>query len=202
MSPEARKPERCACAACAAGRECATSLDDVDSALLVPDPAQQFIARALEVLATGVPSQAIGWFPVTGLGEDAAGALTKLTRPLPADPELARKEYVLRYHRDDPFAPVRYLDSRRPMVTMADIGGREGLLETPYGSELLPEFGVEWETTMYLRDGGRMLGVIRLSRAAQDGEFSRSELDFLDRTHPSLERAYNSALAIKARLAQ
>jgi hypothetical protein len=199
MSLMARQTE-CSCPGCAEGRECVAGLDDVESELIVADPAQQFIARALEVLATGVPSQAIGWYPVSGFGEDAAGALIKVTRPLSADPEVARKEYVLRYHHDDPFAPVRHLDSRRPVLTMPDIGGREGLLRTAYGSELLPEFGVQWETTMYVRDGGQMLGCIRLSRAAEDGEFRRSELDFLERTQPSLERGYNSALAIKARL--
>jgi hypothetical protein len=199
MSRMARQTE-CSCPGCAEGRECVAGLDDAESGLIVADPAQQFIARALEVLASGAPSQSITWCPVDRLGGNAAGALIKLSRPVPGDPEVARKEYVLRYHREDPFAPMRHLDSRRPVLTMADIGGREGLLDTAYGSELLPEFGVEWETTMYLRDGGQMLGFVRLSRAAQDGEFRRSELDFLERTQPSLERAYNSALAIKTRL--
>jgi hypothetical protein len=201
MSLMARQTQ-CSCPACAEGRECCASLDEAESALLLADPAQQFIARALDVIATGVPSQCVSWCPVTRAGEPAAGTLAKVGRTVATDLELARKEYVLRYHRDDPFAPERYLDSRRPVLEMADIGGRRGLLDTAYGREFLPEFGVEWETTMYLRDGGRMLGFIRLSRATQDGDFRRSELDFLERTQPALESAYNSALAIKTRLEQ
>jgi hypothetical protein len=197
MSAESPRDPCGVCPACVAGQECAVGLDDVQSAAFVPDPAQQIIARALDVIESGVPSQAIGWYPVTGFGENVSGALIKVNRPLPVDPEVARREYVLRYHRDDPFAPARHVDSRKPILAMADIGGREGLLSTEYGSELLPEYRVEWETTMYLRDGGRMLGALRLGRSAQDGEFRPSELDFLKRTQPLLERAYVSALERK-----
>jgi hypothetical protein len=199
MSTEARQDGPCKCPACVAGEKCAVGLDNAESALFVPDPAQQFIARALKVISSGVPSQAIGWYPVTRFGEDSAGAVIALGRPTPVDPALARREYVLRYHRDDPFAPAHHLDSRRPLVTMADIGGPEGLRATEYGRELLPEYRVEWELAMYLRDGGQMLGALRLSRAAEDGEFQSSELDFLERTLPSLEHGYNSALALKSR---
>jgi hypothetical protein len=202
MSAE-RPPQPCGlCPACAAGEECAAQLGHVGSPGLVSDVAQQFIARALEVVASGVPCQAIGWYPVGPHGEDSAGALIKLYRPLTADPEIARREYVLRYHRDDPFAPARHLDSRRPIVAMADIGGREGLLSTEYGSEFLPEFRAEWETSMYLRDGGRMLGFIKLARATEDGEFQAAELDFLERTHAALEHGYNSSLSVRDRRSQ
>jgi hypothetical protein len=191
---EARRPDHCNCAACRAGRECSAGLERITSPLGIGDPGRQVMGRALEVISSAVPCQALGWYPVTAKGEHAAGALIRLNRPVAVDAEQARREYVQRYHRDDPFAPRHVLDSPRPLLTMDDIGGTQGLMSTEYGRELLPECGVQWELAMYLRDGGLMLGAIRLSRTAQDGEFQTSEVAFLERTQSALELSYNSAL--------
>jgi DNA-binding CsgD family transcriptional regulator len=106
----------------------------------------------------------------------------------------------LHVSREDPFAPRHLLDSRRPLLTMADIGGRKGLLSTPYGAELLPEFGVAYETVLYVRDGGRMLGCIRIGRTEEEGELSDLTVDFLMRAHLLLEPAYCEALVPLPRL--
>lgn len=160
------------------------------------------MARGLEVIAGAVPAQAVGWYPVTPRGEEAAGALITLSRSLPVDPERARREYVQRYRRDDPFAPRHLLDSHRPLLTMADIGGRKGLLSTLYGAELLPEYGVGFEAALYLRDGGRMLGAVRIARRLEDGDFTARELDFLHRAHLFLESSYGASLEPVPRLLQ
>jgi len=152
------------------------------------------MARGLAVIASGLEAQAVGWYPVSPRGPDQPGALRISNRPSLADPEQARREYVARYHRDDPFAPRRFLDSRRTLLTMADIGGRHGLLSTRYGSELLPEYGVEYEAALYMRDAGRMLGAIRIGRTAEDGDLDDRDLDFLRRAHLLLERSYVDAL--------
>jgi hypothetical protein len=113
---------------------------------------------------------------------------------MPVPLEVARREYVCRYHADNPFAPSHLLDSRRPLVTMADVGGTEGLHDNPYGGEYLPEFGIAYETAIYIRDGTRILGAVDLARTADEGDFTENEIDFLQRTHVMLEGAYVTAL--------
>lgn len=153
------------------------------------------MARGVRMIASGVPAQAVGWYPVSSRGQDQPGSLIAISRPLPADPEEARREYVLRYHRDDPFAPHHFLRDRRSMQTMSEIGGRRGLLSTSYGSELLPEYRVEHEVALYIRDNGRMLGALRIGRTGEDGDLDDDELEFLRCAQQFLEASYVTALA-------
>jgi hypothetical protein len=192
---EPRRQGPCGCPACRAGRECCAWIDEVEVGLSIEDPARRLMARALGILASAVPCQALAWCPVEQRGRPTAGSLVKLDSPVPVSAERARREYVLRYQEDDPFAPSRMLDSPRSLLTMDDIGGREGLLSTEYGREFLPEYRVLWETTMYLRDCGQMIGFVRLSRTAADGEFKPDELEFLRRSHDHLEHSYTAASA-------
>jgi hypothetical protein len=153
------------------------------------------MATAIDVVARRVPSGAVGWFPADPHGRPAAGSILRVSGlPMPVPVEVARREYVCRYHAENPFAPSRLLDSRRPLVTMADVGGSEGLRRNPYGSEYLPEFGIEYKTAIYIRDGTRILGAVDLSRTPEEGDFTDDEIDFLRRTHVMLEGAYVTAL--------
>lgn len=152
------------------------------------------IAEGLETIASAVPAGAVGWYPVSSRGEDAPGAVIATSQPLPGNPETARLEYLTDYHRSDPFAPRRFLDSSIRVVTMSDIGGRDGLLATRYGSELLPEFGIEHEAALYVRNGDRILGAVRVGRSAEQGDVEGRELAFLRRVQRLLEAAYVLAL--------
>jgi hypothetical protein len=152
------------------------------------------MARGLHIIASGVSGQSLAWCPVTPRGEDAPGALIALTRPICVDPQQARRDYLERYRQEDPFAPHRVLDTRRPLLTMSDIGGPQGLASTLYGSEFLPEFRVAYETALYIRDGDTMLGSIRVARTAEDGPFTVRDNDFLMRAQLLLESSYCRAL--------
>jgi DNA-binding CsgD family transcriptional regulator len=176
------------------------ALDRAESSLHSNDRERAVMARGLHVIASGIGAGGIGWYPVTPRGDEAPGALLTNQRRLRTDPEQARREYIERYRRDDPFAPRHLLDSRRPLLSMSDIGGGKGLRSTSYGAELLPEFDIAYETALYIRDGGRMLGCIRIGRTEEEGELDDRALDFLDRTHLLLEPAYCQAMEPLPRL--
>jgi DNA-binding CsgD family transcriptional regulator len=183
----------CRCIGCKTGRPCAGELERYESAVQAPDPGRQIIARGMAMLAYAVPARWVGWFPVTPRGEELPGNIALLSGPLRSSPEVGREEYAKRYYRDDPFAPRRFLDSRRPVVTMDDIGGDLALSRTGYGGELLPELGLKREAAIYLRDGGTMLGFIGFARTEEEGEFQSNEIAFLHRSQPLLELSYNRA---------
>lgn len=169
-------------------------LDRSDALLHSPDRSRAIIARGLHVISRAITLQSVGWYPVNPRGDDVGGAIFHAKRRLSADPERARQEYLSRYRRDDPFAPRHVLDSRRPILTMADVGGTKGLRATGYGGELLPEFRVAYESAIYLRDGGRMLGCIRVGKTAEDGAFDGSDEAFLRSTQLLLEAGYVQTL--------
>ena len=187
---------RCLCCpGCRSGGECAVHMDPPDEVGPEAARADRVIASALDVIARRVPSGAIGWFPADAHGRPAAGTILKVgDLPMSVPVEIARREYVCRYYADNPFAPMRLLDSRRPLMTMADVGGREGLLANPYGSEYLPEFGIAFKASIYIRDGTRILGAVDFSRTSEQGDFTEHEIDFMRRTHLFLEGSYVTAL--------
>ena len=187
---------RCLCCpGCRSGGQCAVHMDAPDEVGPGAGRASLVMASALDVIARGVPSRSIGWFPADVSGQPSAGSILKVSGPPPTVPlEVTRREYVCRYHADNPFAPSKFLDSRRPLVTMADVGGTDGLRANPYGGEFLAELRLGFETAIYVRDGTRILGAIDLTRTVDEGDFSEYEIDFLRRTHLFLEGAYVTAL--------
>jgi DNA-binding CsgD family transcriptional regulator len=164
-------------------------------ALHSTDRATAVVARSLEVIATAVPALAVGWFPANSRGEELPGALMSTPLPLPEAYKPARRAYLDHYREEDPFAARRVVDSGIRQLRMVDVGGRTGLRLTTYGRELLTEHGVDQESAIYLRDGGRMLGVIRLSRSTGDPDFSPTELELLRRLQLLVEAGYATALA-------
>jgi DNA-binding CsgD family transcriptional regulator len=135
-----------------------------------------------------------GWYPVNARGENAGGSIALGAASTGVPLQAVRAEYVGRYHRDDPFAPARYLDRPTRLASVAEVGGPEALARTDYARELLPELGAAHQAALYLRDGGRMLGYVSVLRTTGQGEFTDREFAFMRRFQPFFELAYCSGL--------
>jgi DNA-binding CsgD family transcriptional regulator len=114
--------------------------------------------------------------------------------PQPRTPHEAAREYRERYWLDDPFAPHRFLDRRRRIVTLDDIGGPPALARTAYGREFLPESGFAHRLFVHVWAEGRLAGLAALLRRPDQPPFAQPEVTFLHRAQPLVSLAFEQAM--------
>jgi DNA-binding CsgD family transcriptional regulator len=152
------------------------------------------MARTLQMLTAAAPAGRAAFCPVNERGEQGAGVVWLETVAPPRPPEDDRREYVLHYGREDPFAPEHHADDRRTVLTVEDLGGPEAFKATAYGGEFLPATGFAHEAMVYLRDAGRIVATIALLRRPEDPGFGQAETAFLRRAQPAVETSYVCSL--------
>jgi DNA-binding CsgD family transcriptional regulator len=168
-------------------------MDRYDEALDAPEAGRRLAARSLQMLVAIVPAARATFCPVNEHGEIAAGVMAVQTTPSGRPFEQARREYALHYAEQDPFAPARHAADRRGVLSVGDVGGAHAFARTPYGGEYMPGQGFDDQVTLYLRDAGRILASIALTRGRGTRRFDPHELGLLRRVVPALEVGYACA---------
>jgi DNA-binding CsgD family transcriptional regulator len=196
-SHSARRPagaaSRCRCPGCARGEACHVPVHRYAEVAHSPDPQRRLMARTLDMLTGAVPARLAAFCPVNERGEQTAGAVVLQRGRALRGVEHARREYVQRYAREDPFAPAHQADGGPAVVTVDELGGQLAFARSAYGGEYLPGFGYATEAMAYVREAGRIVAAIALLRTAQEPGFSAGEAAFLRRAVPALEVAYACA---------
>jgi DNA-binding CsgD family transcriptional regulator len=152
------------------------------------------MAHALAVLTAGAPATRAWIWPVDhrGLMLDEPVVLTRGAQP--QAPSCAARAYREQYWIDDPFAPHRFLDTRRAVVTIDDVGGPAAVASTAYGREFLAASGFAHRVLVQVRDAGRLVSVATLVRTPSEPPFADGEIAFLHRVLPLIQLAYSSSL--------
>jgi DNA-binding CsgD family transcriptional regulator len=170
------------------------SVVQYESALTSVGRRRRLMAQALATATAGVSASRAWMWSVDGNGIPVADDIVLLTHGRqPRTPERAADEYRQHYWRDDPFAPHRFLDRRRRVVTVEDVGGVDALRRTAYGREFLPESGFAHRVFVHLWDDGRLNGIIALLRQPHEQPFAAGEATFLHRMQPLVSMAYAHA---------
>jgi DNA-binding CsgD family transcriptional regulator len=167
---------------------------DHQSAVVDPDPVQRAMAHALAAMTAGVPATRAWMWPLDSRGLVLGRVVVLARGAQPESPESAAEAYRERYWADDPFAPHRFMDHRRVVVTLDDIGGERALADTGFGRHFLGQSGFAHRVVVHVRDAGRLVGIAALMRTAAEPPFEPREVAFLQRLQPLIELAYAAAL--------
>lgn len=104
------------------------------------------------------------------------------------------KPYGDTYRRYDPFHPRHFSDSRRSILTSADLH-ENTKNHALYVREFMRPIGVAHKVEILLRDhNDQIIAGLRLGRSATQGDFSADALQTLHAFRPVLEQACISAL--------
>lgn len=96
--------------------------------------------------------------------------------------------YTRHFHELDPFHPRRFAESGADLASSNDIGQRFD--KTDYYDGFFRPMGYRYEAELYLRHAGRIVAGVSLLRSARDGDFSREEMQFLQKSHGFVEQSY------------
>jgi DNA-binding CsgD family transcriptional regulator len=107
-----------------------------------------------------------------------------------AHPECVAEGYDARA----PFALARYGPTGATVVGVDELGGWPAFCDTPYASQLHSR-GIATQTTLYLRDDVRVIGVIALLHSVDRPHLTPDERASLARSHRLIEEAYGLAHA-------
>jgi DNA-binding CsgD family transcriptional regulator len=102
--------------------------------------------------------------------------------------ERARREYLADFRALDPFAPSRWSQSTRTVVGVREVGGPHAFARSSY-HEFLASHGMASQTSIFLRDCGRIVAAILLLRRREEPDPTSAELQLLRGTQPLLEQA-------------
>lgn len=184
----------CACPGCAAPASCAPRPELYEEALRSTAAERRLMAHTVQMIHAAIPADRVAFAPVDAGGELCDVISLDLTPPRRSLRE-AWAEYVLRYRSEDPFSPARHADSKRPLLTIDDLGGQRAFRRTGYGGEYMPELGYEHEVRLYLRDGERPIATVLVARERGAAPFAPDQIAFLRRAHPAIELSYACATA-------
>lgn len=92
------------------------------------------------------------------------------------------------FHELDPFHPRRFAATGADLATSNDLAQR--LDRTDYYAEFFRPMGYRYEAELYLRHAGRIVAGVSLLKSAQDGDFTKEEIQFLQKTHAFVEQSY------------
>lgn len=174
-------------------------VEHYERALQSPVVARRLMAHGLGLVTAVVPVSRACFYEVDPQGQICAGLVVLAVGPQPSSPEWDFREYVVRYHRSDPFAPRRHATHRRSVLTEADLGGEDALARTAYWGDFLPASGFAHQVTIFLRDGGRIVAGIALLRREHEGDFQPRELELLRSCQRVLQLGYLTVSAPEAR---
>lgn len=96
--------------------------------------------------------------------------------------------YTGYFHELDPFHPRRFAASGADLATSNDLGQR--LDRTDYYAEFFRPMGYRYEAELYLRHAGRIVAGVSLLKSAEDGDFTKEEIRFLQKSHSFVEQSY------------
>ncbi|WKG03353.1 helix-turn-helix transcriptional regulator [Mycolicibacterium sp. HK-90] len=96
--------------------------------------------------------------------------------------------YTGYFHELDPFHPRRFASSGAELATSNDLGQR--LDRTDYYAEFFRPMGYRYEAELYLRHAGRIVAGVSLLKSAKDGDFTKEEIGFLQKSHGFVEHSY------------
>jgi DNA-binding CsgD family transcriptional regulator len=147
------------------------------------DRTTPFKLQALTFLSGCVPATAAVFYSVDAR-LDAVHHVFLRMRPD------ANASYVDYFHRLDPFHPRRFADSRVPLVTLRDVADVGAYERSEYCARFFAPLGLLYETELYLRDAGRIVGGISLLRSRDAPDFADAELAFLRRAHAFVEESF------------
>jgi DNA-binding CsgD family transcriptional regulator len=162
------------------------------------DRARRMVAHMLAALNAAVPGRTVAMEPLDRHGNADGGGTVLRTGEIPVPPEVTRREYLNRYHVDDPLHPREQIDTGVTVLSTGQAGDPRMLARTMFGGEFLAEHRFVHVLRMFLRDEGRMIGAVMIARTASEGDFSQDELAFLRRAHPFVEHAYACARVLSA----
>lgn len=92
------------------------------------------------------------------------------------------------FHELDPFHPRRFAATGAELATSNDLSQR--LDRTDYYAEFFRPMGYRYEAELYLRHAGRIVAGVSLLKSAQDGDFTKDEIQFLQKSHAFVEQSY------------
>ncbi len=92
------------------------------------------------------------------------------------------------FHELDPFHPRKFAATGAALATSNDLGQR--LDRTDYYAEFFRPMGYRYEAELYLRHAGRIVAGVSLLKSAQDGDFTKDEIQFLQKSHAFVEQSY------------
>ncbi|MFN6546387.1 helix-turn-helix transcriptional regulator [Mycolicibacterium nivoides] len=96
--------------------------------------------------------------------------------------------YTGYFHELDPFHPRRFAGSGAELATSSDLGQR--LDRTDYYAGFFRPMGYRYEAELYLRHAGRIVAGVSLLKSAKDGDFTKDEIQFLQKSHGFVEQSY------------
>ena len=92
------------------------------------------------------------------------------------------------FHELDPFHPRRFTATGADLATSNDLAQR--LDRTDYYAEFFRPMGYRYEAELYLRHAGRIVAGVSLLKSATDGDFTKDEIEFLQKSHAFVEQSY------------
>lgn len=92
------------------------------------------------------------------------------------------------FHELDPFHPRRFAATGADLATSNDLAQRLDL--TDYYAEFFRPMGYRYEAELYLRHAGRIVAGVSLLKSATDGDFTKDEIEFLQKSHAFVEQSY------------
>lgn len=92
------------------------------------------------------------------------------------------------FHELDPFHPRRFAATGADLATSNDLAQR--LDRTDYYAEFFRPMGYRYEAELYLRHAGRIVAGVSLLKSATDGDFTKDEIEFLQKSHAFVEQSY------------
>jgi DNA-binding CsgD family transcriptional regulator len=182
----------CSCASCLAGGICFERHGAVVPYEGAVRAADQRLRVLAEILAYIAATLSMPRAVVVAVHPDGQVGTILAWRP-PADADARRAVYIDTYADTDLFAPARFMDSTRSVVTVDDVGGPEHFHRTAYGA-FLAAAGMEPVGAMYLRHRGRIVACVGLLRELAAPQLIADELTAARRLHPLIETAYACSL--------
>ena len=109
----------------------------------------------------------------------------------PTDRGAVRPEWIaLGYREVAPFSLMLHGAAGAAIVGVEELGGWPAFRATRYARELLAPQQLAVQTTLYLRNDVRVIGVIALLRGGERPQITPAERAILDRSHRLIEEAY------------
>jgi DNA-binding CsgD family transcriptional regulator len=167
-------------------------LRSYEDAVRSADPLERVTAHALNWLVAMVPTTLAAFYPVDArmLQGTTGPIVVKLNGLAWEDAAEAYTRYMRRCYADDPFAAWRFAVGNQAIVTIDDVGGPEAFARTAYARALLLPFGLASQTTLHLRQHGRIVAGVTLLGKPRHRSGRTRDLVLLHRGHRFLEEAY------------
>lgn len=146
--------------------------------------ANPFQHEALALMSRLVASSGLAFFLVNPNMQHSNALLYNLT------PDI-EKDYRAEYGALDPLNPERFADSDETLVTLDSRIAPHFLKKTLYYQKFMVPYNHRYVVDMFFRQDGKIIAGISILREEAMGNFSREELQLLQKIQPFIEFSLN-----------